>query len=70
MSFTSPIRRYPDLMIHRIIKAFINGGLNRKEIERLEGKLPEISDHCSKQERVAEEAERNRKPEKMRIYVG
>lgn len=56
--FTSPIRRYPDLMIHRIIKAFINGGLNRKEIERLEGKLPEISDHCSKQERVAEEAER------------
>ncbi len=56
--FTSPIRRYPDLMIHRIIKAFINGQLNGKEIKILEAKLPEISEHSSKQERVAEEAER------------
>lgn len=56
--FTSPIRRYPDLMIHRIIKQVIAGELDGKKAKNLEQKLPEIADHCSKRERVAEEAER------------
>ena len=56
--FTAPIRRYPDLMIHRIIKESIHGKLNKKRIKELEETLPGMADHCSKRERVADEAER------------
>ncbi|MCG4586028.1 VacB/RNase II family 3'-5' exoribonuclease, partial [Anaerosalibacter bizertensis] len=38
--FTSPIRRYPDLEIHRIIKEYINGRLKSSTIEQIESKLP------------------------------
>lgn len=58
--FTSPIRRYPDLMIHRIIKEVIQKGkLNEKRREYLEEKIPGIADHSSLQERRAMEAERD-----------
>ena len=56
--FTSPIRRYPDLQIHRIIKENLHGKLTPKRIEHYERILDGISDSCSKTERRAEEAER------------
>ncbi|TDX48786.1 ribonuclease R [Orenia marismortui] len=56
--FTSPIRRYPDLMIHRIIKEVIKDGfLSEKRINKLTKKLPNIADHSSVQERKAMDAE-------------
>lgn len=56
--FTSPIRRYPDLQIHRIIKETLRGSLSQRRLEYLEGWLPEVADHTSMTERRAEEAER------------
>ncbi|MFA7411668.1 MAG: ribonuclease R [Tissierellaceae bacterium] len=72
--FTAPIRRYPDLMIHRIIKSYINGRLSNRMIEGLEVRLPEIADHTSMTERRAEEAEREvedmKKAQYMMSYIG
>jgi len=56
--FTSPIRRYPDLQIHRIIKSFINGQMDHEVIEKLRKKLPMVAQQSSIRERVADEAER------------
>lgn len=56
--FTAPIRRYPDLQIHRIIKESLHGKLSSKRIGVLENILPDVADHTSKTERRAEEAER------------
>lgn len=57
--FTSPIRRYPDLQIHRIISENIAGELSFKRIERLNRRLPEVAEHCSVTERTADDAERD-----------
>lgn len=57
--FTSPIRRYPDLQIHRIISEHIDGLLSYKRIERLNKRLPEVAEHCSVTERTADDAERD-----------
>jgi ribonuclease R len=54
--FTSPIRRYPDLQIHRIIKEFINGRL--KDTSKLEIRLAQVADQCSVNERKAAQLER------------
>lgn len=67
--FTAPIRRYPDLQIHRIIKAYINGRLNPIEQERLELYLPKVADHTSTTERTAEEAEREVEDLKKAEYM-
>ena len=56
--FTSPIRRYPDLQIHRIIKDNLRGRMNAGKIDHYEKILPEVAKHSSEMERRADEAER------------
>ncbi len=56
--FTSPIRRYPDLQIHRIIKENLRGKLDEKHISHYRGILPESAKQASQTERRADEAER------------
>ena len=72
--FTSPIRRYPDLQIHRIIKENLRGRLNRERIEHYESILPEVAKHSSEMERRADEAEREtvklKKVEYMEAHTG
>ena len=56
--FTSPIRRYPDLQIHRIIKEQLRGRMNGERIDHYQSILPEVAKHASEMERRADEAER------------
>lgn len=56
--FTSPIRRYPDLQIHRIIKENLKNGISQSREGHLKKKMPEVAKQCSIRERVADEAER------------
>lgn len=56
--FTSPIRRYPDLQIHRIIKEQLRGKLSEERIRHYRDILPEVAKQSSKLERRADEAER------------
>lgn len=56
--FTSPIRRYPDLQIHRIIKENLHGGLGGKRLTHYAGILPQVAEANSQNERRAQEAER------------
>lgn len=72
--FTSPIRRYPDLIIHRIIKEIITSGLNEKRIRTLKKKTDEAALTSSTTERLAQELEREveklKKAEYMSYHVG
>jgi len=72
--FTAPIRRYPDLQIHRIIKESISGGIDATRQNRYKAKLPEVARHTSVTERNAEEAEREvtqlKKVQYMTRHIG
>ncbi|MFC0267729.1 ribonuclease R [Kushneria aurantia] len=72
--FTSPIRRYPDLLVHRAIRSVIRGSQDSKSVERVEGapkdeaqrwcpysfeQMVELGEHCSLTERRADEATRD-----------
>lgn len=63
--FTSPIRRYPDLQIHRIIKAQINNKISVDNTSNLNERCAMVAEQSSKQERVADEVERD--TDKIRI---
>ena len=67
--FTSPIRRYPDLQIHRIIKDNIHGKLSANRIKKLEDIVNYSSEQSSKRERVAEVAEREVKAIYKCLYM-
>lgn len=72
--FTSPIRRYPDLQIHRIIKEQLRGRMNEERTAHYRELLPEVAKHSSETERHADEAEREtdklKKVEYMEQHVG
>ena len=72
--FTSPIRRYPDLQIHRIIKEDLRGRLNENRIDHYNKILLEVAMQSSERERRAEEAEREtiklKKAEYMQDHIG
>lgn len=72
--FTSPIRRYPDLQIHRIIKEDLRGKLTNTRMDHYRKILPEVTKQCSELERRAESAERDtiklKKAEYMERHIG
>lgn len=72
--FTSPIRRYPDLQIHRIIKEQLRGKLNEERKHHYLELLPEVAKQSSSMERRADEAEREteklKKVQYMEAYIG
>ncbi len=57
--FTSPIRRYADLVVHRMLKKSIKKKFTKKDLQVLPEKLKEVAQQCSKMERVADDAERD-----------
>lgn len=72
--FTSPIRRYSDLQIHRIIKEQLRGRLMEKRIDHYKEILPEVARQTSRLERRADEAEREtdklKKAQYMKHHIG
>lgn len=72
--FTSPIRRYPDLQIHRIIKETLRGRMNEERMNHYQELLPTVAEKTSEAERRADEAEREtlklKKAEYMERHIG
>ena len=72
--FTSPIRRYPDLQIHRIIKDYLRERMTERKLSHYEEILPEVAKHSSETERRAQEAEREtdklKKAQYMESHLG
>ena len=65
--FTSPIRRYPDLTVHRMLKLLIHGDLDRAG--RMAGRMPELAAQCSAREYAATQAERQGDDIMMAAYM-
>ena len=74
-TFYFPIRRYPDLTVHRLIRKYlVDHSMNHKEMHKWEETLPELAEHTSQRERRAIEAERDtdelKKAEYMIQHIG
>ena len=72
--FTSPIRRYPDLIIHRIIKEYITGRMTEEKLEKYRSETERAADISSRTERIAQELEREvdkmKKAQFMQAHIG
>ena len=67
--FTSPIRRYPDLMVHRLIRQALSEELNKAQLKRQTEFLLRAADHCSETEQNATDTEREVDDLKMTEYM-